>query len=77
MSSPCFRLEAASESADLLISRLEHLQAHNEMHHDCGYQLALSVGIARFEPDSSWTIDQLLEHADRALYTQKRQRQKA
>jgi predicted signal transduction protein with EAL and GGDEF domain len=36
----------------------------------------LSVGIARFEPDSSWTIEQLLEHADRALYTQKRQRQK-
>jgi diguanylate cyclase (GGDEF)-like protein/PAS domain S-box-containing protein len=73
-----FPLEAASESADLLIGRLEeHLQAHNEMHRDRGYQLALSVGIARFEPDSSWTIDQLLEHADRALYTQKRQRQKA
>jgi diguanylate cyclase (GGDEF)-like protein/PAS domain S-box-containing protein len=73
-----FPLEAASESGDLLISRLEeHLQAHNEIHHDRGYQLALSVGIARFEPDSSWTIDQLLEHADRALYTQKRQRQKA
>jgi diguanylate cyclase (GGDEF)-like protein len=73
-----FPLEAATESADLLIARLEeHLQAHNEMHRDRGYQLALSVGIARFEPDSSWTIDQLLEHADRALYTQKRQRHKA
>ena len=38
--------------------------------------LALSVGIARFEPDSSWTIDQLLEHADKALYQQKRQRRR-
>lgn len=54
----------------------EHLRLHNEIHHARGYQLSLSVGIARFEPDSSWTIDQLLEHADKALCQVKRQRRR-
>ena len=70
-----FPIEAALESASILISRLdEHVQRHNDTNQSRGYRLALSVGIARFEPDSSWSIDQLLEHADRALYQQKRLR---
>jgi diguanylate cyclase (GGDEF)-like protein/PAS domain S-box-containing protein len=70
-----FPIEAAAESAGILMGRLEeHLKRHNEANQSRGYQLALSVGIARYEPDSSWTIDQLLEHADRALYQQKRQK---
>lgn len=73
-----FPLEAIAESAELLISRLEeNLNAHNDAHASRGYRLALSVGIARFEPDSSWSIDQLLEHADKALYTQKRERRRS
>jgi len=70
-----FPIEAAVESAQILIGRLdEHLQRHNVANQSRGYRLALSVGIARFEPDSSWSIEQLLEHADKALYQQKRQR---
>ena len=70
-----FPIEAAAESAGILIGRLEeHLTQHNEINRARGYRLALSVGIARYEPDSSWSIDQLLEHADRALYQQKRQK---
>jgi diguanylate cyclase (GGDEF)-like protein/PAS domain S-box-containing protein len=70
-----FPIEAAAESASILISRLdEQVQRHNDANQSRGYRLALSVGIARFEPDSSWSIDQLLEHADKALYQQKRER---
>ncbi len=70
-----FPIEAAAESASILIGRLdEQLQRHNDANQSRGYRLALSVGIARFEPDSSWSIDQLLEHADQALYQQKRQK---
>jgi diguanylate cyclase (GGDEF)-like protein/PAS domain S-box-containing protein len=70
-----FPIEAAAESAGILIGRLEdQLRRHNEVNAARGYRLALSVGIARYEPDSSWSIDQLLEHADRALYQQKRQK---
>ncbi len=70
-----FPIEAAAQSASILMGRLEEqLRLHNDTNHSRGYQLALSVGIARFEPDSSWTIDQLLEHADKALYQVKRQK---
>jgi diguanylate cyclase (GGDEF)-like protein/PAS domain S-box-containing protein len=59
-----FPIEAAAESASILIGRLEEqLQRHNEANQARGYRLALSVGIARFEPNSSWSIEQLLEHA--------------
>jgi len=47
---------------------------HNQIHQARGYRQALSVGLARFDPDSSWTIEQLLEHADRAFYEQKRRK---
>lgn len=70
-----FPLEAADWSADLLLSRLdEQLQAHNAAHEGRGYALSLSVGVARFEPGSALTIDQLLDRADQALYEQRRQR---
>ena len=70
--------ELAGFTDEGLLHRLEeHLRAHNEAHQNRGYRLALSVGIARFEPDSSWSIDQLLEHADKALYAEKRQRRQA
>ena len=70
-----FPIEAADGTSQILLDRLDdHLQRHNEANKPRGYRLTLSVGIARFEPDSSWTIDQLLEHADKALYQQKRTR---
>lgn len=70
-----FPLEAADDSGELLLNRLaEHVEAYNASAGDRGYQLTLSVGIARFEPDSTWTIGQLLEQADRELYERKRRR---
>jgi diguanylate cyclase (GGDEF)-like protein/PAS domain S-box-containing protein len=70
-----FPLEAADDSGAVLRQRLEeNLQAH---HAETGrpYRLSMSVGLALFEPGSEWTIDRLLEEADRHLYAQKRQRQ--
>jgi len=73
-----FPLEARDESGELLLQRLrEQLDAYHAEHGERGYRLALSVGLARFEPDSSWSIDRLLEQADRALYDQKRRGQGA
>ena len=69
-----FPLEASDESGDRLIGRLaENVDAHNA---GAGrsYRLAMSVGIARFEPGSAWTMEQLLEEADRRLYADKRRR---
>ena len=72
-----FPLEAADTSAELLTERLdETLRAHHQ-EHQRPYRLSMSVGIARFEPDSAWTMDRLLEEADRRLYSNKRSRQDA
>jgi diguanylate cyclase (GGDEF)-like protein/PAS domain S-box-containing protein len=69
-----FPLEAADDSGVVLTQRLEeNLRLHHE---ETGrpYQLSMSVGIARFEAGGEWTIEKLLEEADRRLYTHKRQR---
>lgn len=72
-----FPLEAADESGARLGARLEeNLRAHNAAHHEeRGYALSLSVGLARFEPGSTSTVEGLLEEADRGLYRAKRGRQ--
>ncbi len=70
-----FPLEAEAECGDLLVSRLEeHVRAHNRVHAIRGYELSLSIGVAHLPPETSWSIDQLLEHADKALYEHKRRR---
>ena len=72
-----FPLEASDESGDLLRERLEeNLRAHHA-EHQRPYRLSMSVGVARFEPGSPWTMDRLLEEADRRLYRDKRSRQGA
>jgi diguanylate cyclase (GGDEF)-like protein len=69
-----FPLEASDTSASLLISRLtESVQAFNAEGRR-PYRLAMSVGVARFEPGSAWTIHDLLDEADRRLYDAKRSR---
>jgi diguanylate cyclase (GGDEF)-like protein/PAS domain S-box-containing protein len=69
-----FPLEAADTSAELLMSRLGANVAALNASAGRPYRLAMSVGIARFEPGSAWSIEQLLEEADRRLYDAKRTR---
>jgi len=69
-----FPLEAEEASADLLMGRLAaHIDAFNAENRR-PFRLAMSVGIARFEPGSAWTIQNLLDEADRHLYDAKRRR---
>lgn len=69
-----FPLEASGESADLLVGRLvAHVDAFNTQGAR-PYRIAMSVGIARFDPGSAWTIQDLLDEADRHLYDAKRRK---
>jgi diguanylate cyclase (GGDEF)-like protein/PAS domain S-box-containing protein len=69
-----FPLEAVGTSTELLSDRLASaLEAHNAVS-SRPWQLRMSVGFARFDPDSPWTIEALLEEADRRLYENKRKR---
>jgi diguanylate cyclase (GGDEF)-like protein/PAS domain S-box-containing protein len=67
-----FPLEAADTSAELLTERLTAaLDAHNAQS-SRPWRLRMSVGFAHFDPRNPWTIEMLLEEADRRLYENKR-----
>jgi diguanylate cyclase (GGDEF)-like protein/PAS domain S-box-containing protein len=71
-----FPLEAAGNSAQLLMERLAfNVDGYNEASGE-PFKLALSAGVSRFDPDSSWTIQQLLDEADRQLYESRRARRR-
>lgn len=72
-----FPLEASDASADSLMTRLTaNIDAFNAEGRR-PFRLAMSVGIARFEPGSAWRIQDLLDEADRHLYDVKRHRQRS
>jgi diguanylate cyclase (GGDEF)-like protein len=59
--------------ADLIRQRLEAaLRVHNSQGQP--YKLAISIGVAHSPPDRHATLEQLIEEADAALYTEKRKR---
>jgi diguanylate cyclase (GGDEF)-like protein/PAS domain S-box-containing protein len=71
-------IETNGSPAEVLTARLqENLAAHNARE-GRRYELALSVGLARYDPKYSYSsIDDLLAQADRAMYERKRSDQKA
>jgi diguanylate cyclase (GGDEF)-like protein/PAS domain S-box-containing protein len=70
-----FPVEAAEGTERLLTRRLEENLAAYNSKNPRGYELAVSVGIARFEAET--TIDDMFSRADAALYEQKKARKAA
>jgi diguanylate cyclase (GGDEF)-like protein len=68
-------LEAGSQNQEAICRRLEHClkKAHGS---ERRYHLSLSVGAARFDPKHAVPLGELMNQADRAMYEQKRLRQK-
>ncbi|OLE39705.1 MAG: hypothetical protein AUG00_01035 [Candidatus Rokubacteria bacterium 13_1_20CM_2_70_7] len=69
-------IHASEDSAASMMARLEENLAERNRQRAGGYELALSVGIARYEPESSASIEELLAKADEALYEHKRAKRK-
>ncbi len=66
-------LEASTENEAVLFHRLEKsLKSSNAG--ETRYDLSLSVGVARFDPQRAVSLGELLEQADRDMYVQKRSR---
>ncbi len=65
-------IETNGSPAEVLVHRLqENLEARNARG-DLRYELSLSVGLARYDPERPCSIDELLARADRAMYERKR-----
>jgi diguanylate cyclase (GGDEF)-like protein/PAS domain S-box-containing protein len=67
-------VDAHLECADLLTGRIRHaLEAHNQTA-DRPYQLSLSLGIARYNPEAPCTLSELIAQADDRMYQQKQEK---
>jgi diguanylate cyclase (GGDEF)-like protein len=63
-------IDAVRDSVDNMLSRLEaHLRAANL--NNPRYQLSLSTGFARFDPQDSPDLEKMLVEADEAMYSYK------
>ncbi len=62
-----------TEDGTLSARLQENLSAHNAQN-DRPYLLSASVGVIRYDPEKPRGIEELLEEADRSMYTDKRKR---
>jgi diguanylate cyclase (GGDEF)-like protein/PAS domain S-box-containing protein len=68
-------IETDGVNAEILTTRLQESLETRNARGDRRYKLSLSVGIARYDPKHSCSIDELLARADRAMYEQKQDNQ--
>jgi diguanylate cyclase (GGDEF)-like protein len=70
-------IEVGKDSADILSARLqENVDARNA-NGGSRYKLAISVGMARYDPHNPCSIDELLARADASMYEQKQGKQQS
>jgi two-component system cell cycle response regulator len=70
-------IDAPDSSVDVINARLQkHFEDHNSQGNQ-HYDLWLSVGFARYDPDTAPSLEALLEQADASLYRQKQSRKAA
>jgi diguanylate cyclase (GGDEF)-like protein/PAS domain S-box-containing protein len=69
-----FPVETTDDHVELITARLQNnLDIHNAKK-DQGIELSLSVGIAYYDPESTYTVDELMSQADKLMYKQKKQK---
>ncbi len=65
-------IENSNECSEILTNHLkENLRAHN-MNGNSPYKLSLSVGTVRYNSQYPYSIDEMLDKADKLMYEQKR-----
>jgi len=68
-------IDAPKQNADHILQRLKNnIDEHNKINPN--YNLSMSVGVARFYPNTEIDLGEMLNHADRELYTHKNKKQK-
>lgn len=65
-------IDASDDSAESIVARLQESLKNYTAQEDRHYELSLSVGVARCDPENALSIEELMRMADEALYRQKR-----
>jgi diguanylate cyclase (GGDEF)-like protein len=63
--------------SEILTNRLKQNIENFNSKNELPYKLSMSIGLVAFDPDSYFTIDRLLEQADKLMYERKRNKQKS
>jgi diguanylate cyclase (GGDEF)-like protein len=64
-------IDTSEDASETILARLQdYLNIHN-LQENRPYQLSISAGVTRFDPDVPCTLDELLERGDKAMYEQK------
>ncbi|MGD2079619.1 MAG: PAS domain S-box protein [Nitrospirota bacterium] len=67
---------AAGDNIEVVTARLQEcIDAHNE-NNLRGYKISLSAGLAYYDPENPVSVDELTLQADKAMYEQKRRKQR-
>jgi diguanylate cyclase (GGDEF)-like protein/PAS domain S-box-containing protein len=66
-------LDTEELNPDMLTKRLQNWLERFNQKGERPFQLSLSIGSARYNPNEPLTIDQLIAEADKVMYAQKRQ----
>ena len=64
-------VDASLESADVLKNRIQSNLERRNQQSDWPYQLTISLGIARYDPEAPCTLSELIAQADGRMYAQK------
>ena len=67
-------VDASMESAELLTNRIQANLERRNQQGDRAYQMSLSMGIARYDPEAPCTLSKLIAQADALMYQQKHDR---
>ena len=70
-------METDDQTLELIMDRLNSVLMRHNTQMRRGYDLAMSVGVARFDPQNPRPIEQLLKEADQNMYLEKRKRKAA
>lgn len=70
-------IENSTADSKMLISRLQRECDIHNTKSGRNYELSLSIGITHCAPECSYTIEELLDRADKLMYEQKRRKHKS
>jgi diguanylate cyclase (GGDEF)-like protein/PAS domain S-box-containing protein len=65
-------VDASMESAEIITSRIRAALKRRNQQGDQPYQLSLSLGIARYDPEAPCTVSELIAQADEGMYDRKK-----
>ena len=65
-------IDTTGISAELIMTRLQDQVDKQNNERGRRYKISISVGTAYYDPDNPYSLDELMSHADKLMYDQKR-----